>query len=468
MPDAGNTTGLTYLLLILVIAFWYAWLLSPRFKHFLRFVFVKNKWRTSLILLIIAIIWQLQFVYCTHPAIGFDVSAVRNGLLHPESPELRGYFSVNYNNLPLLITLHQVTQLLHATSWLTLGLASDLVTDLSALAIIGTVAVIDKEQLLAAFYVTAIWLALFPICMVPYTDVWAILPVALSIFCWSLVVRGPPAFFKVLGAWLGGASLALAVWLKSSTAVWGIAAVLAGLFYILKTKKELVTCAFGVLFAADFAVCYLPLQETVAHQDLIQVNKKRASQLIHFINVGLTHDGAYDPQAALQMDVLPTKKQKIAYSKKQIKKRMQCRGFWGYLAFLVKKQGLNTADGTFGWLHEGHFIIYKPPTKGWAGLLANFIYPKGRYVIEFRIVAQIFWTWTLLILTFSWQKGGLVYQTLRLAIVGVFLFLLLFEGGRSRYLVQILPAILVLTSLSTTVFADNFHRFKNALTMQKE
>jgi hypothetical protein len=147
---------------------------------------------------------------------------------------------------------------------------------------------------------------------------------------------------------------------------------------------------------------------------------------------------------------------------------MRQRGFWGYLAFLVKKQGLNTADGTFGWLHEGHFIVSKPPTKGWPGLLANFIYPKGKYVIEFRIVAQIFWTWALFILAFSWQKGGLVYQTLRLAIVGVFLFLLLFEGGRSRYLVQILPALLVLTALSTTVFASNFHRFKNALTPQKE
>jgi hypothetical protein len=154
VPDAGNTTGLTYFLLLAVIAFWSAWLLSPRFKKFLRFIFVKNKWRTSLILLIIAIIWQLQFVYCTHPAIGFDVSAVRNGLLHPESPELRGYFSVNYNNLPLLITLHQVTKMLHSTSWLTLGLASAVVTDLSALAIIGTVAVIEKKQLPAAFYVS--------------------------------------------------------------------------------------------------------------------------------------------------------------------------------------------------------------------------------------------------------------------------------------------------------------------------
>ena len=45
--------------------------------------------------------------------------------------------------------------------------------------------------------------------------------------------------------------------------------------------------------------------------------------MIHFINVGLTHDGAYDPKAALKMDELPTKKQKVVYSKKMIIKRLK-------------------------------------------------------------------------------------------------------------------------------------------------
>jgi len=37
---------------------------------------------------------------------------------------------------------------------------------------------------------------------------------------------------------------------------------------------------------------------------------------------------------------------------------------------------------------------------------------------------------------------------LRLTIIGAFLFLLLFEGGRSRYLIQYLPAFLILGTLS--------------------
>lgn len=146
---------------------------------------------------------------------------------------------------------------------------------------------------------------------------------------------------------------------------------------------------------------------------------------------------AYDPKTALMMDALPTKKQKAAYSKKQIKKRLHKRSVRGYWAFLVKKQGLNTAGGTFGWLHEGHFLT-TPNPPNWLG---EFIFPKGRYVIEFRNCAQIFWTLALVILLCSWQNGGLVYQTL--------------------------PALLVLTALSAPTAFANFQRFKHALFAKK-
>jgi integral membrane protein (TIGR03766 family) len=459
VPDSGNTTGLTYLLFILLFALAVLPVLFPSFKKGLHLVFIEKRLLTSAILLGLALIWQLVFVFSTHPAFGFDVGAIYHGLHTPNDPTLRAYFSVNYNNVPLLIFLHK---LVGAASWLTLDLVSAVATDITALAVIGSVVVLNKKQLPAVFYVTAAWIALFPAGMMPYTDVWGMLPVGLSVFFWSVFVKSKNGLCKVLAAWLAGACLAFGVWLKPSTAVWGIAAILAALLYAFK-KKPLLTMLFCALFAAGFAESYIPLRQASARQSLIQVDKSRAIPAIHFVDVGLTHDGAYDPKAALMMDALPTKKQKVAYSKKQIKKRLHKRGVWGYLAFLVKKQGLNTADGTFGWLHEGHFLTEENPPN-WLG---EFIFPKGKYVIEFRICAQIFWTLALVILLCSWQNGGLVYQTLRLALVGTCLFLLIFEGGRSRYLIQTLPALLVLTALNTPTAFANLRRFKNALFAKK-
>lgn len=43
---------------------------------------------------------------------------------------------------------------------------------------------------------------------------------------------------------------------------------------------------------------------------------------------------------------------------------------------------------------------------------------------------------------------------IKLTILGGFIFLLLFEGGRSRYLIQFLPYLITLSSLGISQFLD--------------
>lgn len=469
LPDAHTTTWLTYLMFVVLLTLLLSWLAFPKFQSFLKNIFIKHKWGTSTFCLIIALIWQIQFVYFVHPSIGFDVSAVHNALINPNSPNLRGYFSVNYNNLPILLTLHEVANIVHSTSWFTMAIFSTIVTDLSAIIIILTIAIINFQKLPNIMYILACLLSLFPICMIPYTDVWCLLPISFSILGWSIAYKKSfPLIIRFLGIILTGVSLACGTWIKPSVAVWGIAVLLSSLLYLLKNKKIILTSLFSITIIISFALTYQPLKKIVNTQHYIIVNQKRQIPMIHFINVGLTHDGAYDPKAALAMDMLPTKKQKVTYSKKMIKKRLQQRGILGYLAFLVRKQGLNTADGTFGWLHEGHFIISRQSKVGWKGFLSEFIYPNGKYVIEFKFITQILWTIIISLLLFGFQKGGYTIQTLRLALVGGFMFLLLFEGGRSRYLVQFIPIILILATLSTDVALVNYKRILAAIIPRKE
>lgn len=165
--------------------------------------------------------------------------------------------------------------------------------------------------------------------MVPYTDVWCLLPISLSIFGWSIATqKSYLVVIRFLGAILSGISLACGVWIKPSVAVWGIAAILTSLLYILKNNKVILTSIFCLTIAASFVLAYQPLKKAVQDQHYIIVNQKRQIPMIHFINVGLTHDGAYDPKAALKMDELPTKKQKVVYSKKMIIKRLKNAVHW--------------------------------------------------------------------------------------------------------------------------------------------
>ena len=190
-----------------------SWLAFPKFQSFLKNIFIKHKWGTSTFCLIIALIWQIQFVYFVHPSIGFDVSAVHNALINPNSPNLRGYFSVNYNNLPILLTLHEVANIVHSTSWFTMAIFSTIVTDLSAIIIILTIAIINFQKLPNIMYILACLLSLFPICMIPYTDVWCLLPISFSILGWSIAYKKSfPLIIRFLGIILTGVSLACGTW----------------------------------------------------------------------------------------------------------------------------------------------------------------------------------------------------------------------------------------------------------------
>ena len=147
------------------------------------------------------------------------------------------------------------------------------------------------------------------------------------------------------------------------------------------------------------------------------------------------------------MAKLPKKQDKIAYSKKMICKRLKQRGFLGYISFLIRKQGYNTADGTFGWLGEGTFIFTKTPASNWKWWAQTFTYPDGKNVSVFRFISQLIWIFLVGILFFGWKYHDLVSDGLRLSLIGGFLFLLIFEGGRSRYLIQFLPSIMILVPI---------------------
>lgn len=90
----------------------------------------------------------------------------------------------------------------------------------------------------------------------------------------------------------------------------------------------------------------------------------------------------------------------------------------------------------------------KPNNRGITNKLKNFIYLYGRHISDFRFAAQLWWISLLVIIAIGFGPQDNLIQILRLSLIGGFMFLLLFEGGRSRYLIQYLPCLLLLATLS--------------------
>lgn len=118
----------------------------PNFQRLLWTVLVRHARVTAALFFVAVVIWQVVFVLSFHPVIGFDVGAVHQALTDTKTPDIVAYFSLNYNNMPLLLAQHAIAQAVGSTSWLLFDLVTLILVDISALLNIVTIYVIDKNK----------------------------------------------------------------------------------------------------------------------------------------------------------------------------------------------------------------------------------------------------------------------------------------------------------------------------------
>lgn len=455
---SGTTIVTTWVVMVVVGIILCLYAYRPLFRGF-KWLFITHQAVTASVVLALAVVWQITFMLAVHPAIGFDVGAIHDAVLNPKSPDITSYFSQYPNNLTILLWQHGLAQYFHTTSWLFFDTVTLLLTDLSVVFNLLSVAVIKRRLVPTAMYIHAGWLALFPMIIVPYTDAWVLPFVSAYIFCY-FVMRYTQSHWavKLLAAVGFGLAAIGGYFMKPSAVVGVIAIVLIELLGLFKRETwQRATCKRVALVLALIGLAggvagttYVVGNHALDKQTYIQINTDRAIPAIHFLSMGISGQGGYNAKDALKMVTLPTKKARSDWSKKVYIKRLRQRGFWGYLKFLVAKQRNNTADGSFAWVKEGHFMQHgtKPQGTGLTRALGSFVYLYGENLGDFRYLAQVWWIVWVLMIFFAWGDRRQLVQMLRLSLIGGFMFLLLFEGGRSRYLIQFLPVFLILATLS--------------------
>lgn len=454
ITGAGTTLYTTFYIII-VIALVVCFFTYQEFADFLRFIFVDRALITSFVILGLAVIFQIIFVLNIHPGIGFDAGALHQAMFNTTDAETKGYYSLNPNNIPIMLLQHQLAVIFHSRSWLFFDIVTMILVDLSAAFNFGSILVIDKDKLPLAVYLHALWLFLFPMIIVPYTDAWVLPLVSLYIFFYCLLHYGKFAWgYKIPIAVLLGMTVIFSYFIKPSSIVGFIAIVLIEFLYLFKVKAGKKNVLNELIFLLIIIIGMVPTYSitnyAIDHQKYMEIDTSRAIPPIHFIGMGVSGDGGYNAKDALMMAKVPNRQAQVDYSKKVLKQRLKKMGPIGYLKFLFKKQSNNTADRTFAWIKEGHFIKgnLNPSSKGFNGKLRNFVYLYGKNLGDFRYVTQVWWVALLAIIFFNWHDNRRIVQLLRLTIIGGFLFLLIFEGGRSRYLIQYLPAFLLLATVS--------------------
>lgn len=460
-----STTMVTTSLVIGIIAIAVMNYAYPRVHALLYKIFITHQLLTASLILFVVVILQIVFVYYVHPEAGFDAGALHYAAISSENakePNMTAYYSLYPNNLLSTLVMHWLTVISGQTSWQFFDYVTLFLVDLSAAFNLASVAIVKKKALGTALYIHCAWLAVFPSIIMPYTDAWVLPFVSLYMLCYFIMkkVASSNAIISqvilVLAAVGFGVSVVLTYFVKPSAIVPVIAIVIIELLSWLIKKKHfsmrqvILALSMIILIGGSAGLTYEVANNQTKNQTYIKIDKSLAIPPIHFMAMGVYGEGGYSTKQAIQMSVLRTKKEKTDYSIKMLTKRLKKLGPFGYAKFLVMKHRNNTADGTFGWLKEGHFFRenQKPNNKGISNKIKNYVFLYGRHIADFRFAAQLWWIGLLVIIALGFGPRTDLIQLLRLSLVGGFMFLLLFEGGRSRYLIQYLPCILLLSTVS--------------------
>jgi integral membrane protein (TIGR03766 family) len=424
------------------------------------FLWLKNhydslaKW-----IFVLIVILQFSILYFISVPISWDVGGIHNGVAELGQTTLANdYLSTNPNNsffFFFMLMLSKLGNLIHptiGTSWFYWQSLNIIFMDLGFIFIYLAGKNLFNEKVgYLSFYLAIFSLGLSPWILVPYTDT-IMLPIISSIFYLFSYIRKQKQLilFPVLSI-----MTAIAFLLKPSSVVFLIAYLIIVFLDPLQTfsrKKILPLLTVVLCFFLVFAGTLKAFSFFESKQTIVIIDKNKAKPWQHFVMMGLKGTGGFNQADTDATNGFSTQEEKVAYAKKQIISRLEKYGFIGYLKFLSQKHLLNTSRGDFSWGRDGTPQVAPASKNPLTLFLRDSYYQQGERVKMLRLFMHLLWIITLIGLLFTirkkdrWLKCSPLLFTLKLTVLGSFLYLLLFEGGRSRYLIQYLPVFYLLSA----------------------
>lgn len=436
--------------------------------------------RHKLAIMLAVIIFQLIMIWAAELLVRRDAAVVLNGAFRLlKETSISSYITRNPNNLPLFLYERFFYKLFGESSalWIMQGL-NMVYANLTALILYkGSQKFFNQKSADIVFSLYVLLAGFSPYFFSMYTDIPPLPFISLQIF----LIFG---IFKADS-------------IKKLTALSISLGLLTGFLYFVRPTVMILLIAFFVtfflqkqwknfllvlsIFVLTFGITYSGLHTAIKNQNEVTIIQKEglAKGPLLFINLGLTYIGhnQADMKEGLLQYIEPSKRDDYnngMFAKenviKEIKRRLKeytPATFWGHLYY---KQSLTVAEGTLGWLYrdvENEKTPFINPlyemTKN--NPLAQFVrtfflsIDKKEYVY-YALIKQLVWivmSLGLVMTLWKYRPDDRV-NFLNLAVFGGLLFLQIFEGGKTRYLIQFLPQILLVSALGLSQYSQDLKK----------
>lgn len=462
-----------------------------------KFDFLEYKLKKIDIICVLLIVFAIQHIFTTLTCneIGWDCGIIIHNAvsLLNEGHIDCAYYSHYPNNIGIFLLIKYVLVIgKQFTGFITISNAffvsiifNIIMVDIAALFTFLTIRkVLGNKNAYFSLIFIAPFIIFSPYILVPYTDTITMLFPIMSLYLYIIIKElQKNCLKKYLLIFLEGLFISIGTFLKPTVIIVLISIIIMEILSIkvkkiekkhkidkvekLKNIKNILNSFMYliivlILFMIGFATSYIGYSKikeknlgTLISQE--EYNNNSVS-FTHFLMMGMQEQqndtkkdgknqilyGSYNDNDVRSTIAIKGYKEKQKYNLQIIKERLNNFGIIGYLKFLNNKVNWILSDGTFFYGQEG---IYKGSYYNQSKIaksIQQFIdVQTDTYKNIIANIMQILWILVILGLVFSIKNEENNYISIgKLSIIGIILFILLFEG-RSRYLINYIPIFIL-------------------------
>ena len=348
------------------------------------------------------------------------------------------YLSLYPNNtfLVAVMSLIKMVPIFGGKRLFLLGINALLVNLSGLLACLTIKKLTSKKAAIFSIFIIVPLLVLSPWIIIPYSDTFAVL---FPILIFYIYISKKKKWWRYL---LLSFLSVVGFFIKPTVIIMLIAIGIAELLHCNKwkiTKERLQQ--FALLSAGAVLALALNVAGTM-FIGFVPDKMVQSASMVHYLAMGQNEEmcGMYLGQDVTEMRYGPK------FELEKFVHRVSTRDVPQQLNFFTKKLLINFNDGTFAWSVEGNFYYIVPERdRPISVFLTNYFYNYGNNYAVFATVVQIVWVLVLFGCVFIRQtdKSSLALQ---LALIGMFLFVMLFEA-RARYLFCYAPIFIVCATM---------------------
>ena len=168
-----------------------------------------------------------------------------------------------------------------------------ILVDISAILNVIAIYIYDKSKALIGTWINMVWLLLFPMIIIPYSDTVVLPFVSLLLLMYVVIIKSSNICLKIISIIILGCVTSFIYFLKPSSIIPFIAICMMGIFGIknLKIKNILLMLLLAVSLCSSYAIIKTGLNS----QDYIKIDASYKMPMTHFIEMSMKwQSGSYD------------------------------------------------------------------------------------------------------------------------------------------------------------------------------